>query len=291
MNKLSFALLAIVVGATVLVLKLLAYLASGSVALLSDALESIINIVASVMMAFSIWIAAKPADRNHNYGHQKAENISCLVEGILIIIAAVLIIEASVGRLLAPAGLGNVDVALVISLAATSLNGILAVVLLRESRRTGSIALEGDSKHLLSDVLSSVGVVIGLFIASVTGWFILDPLIALVVAFLLIKMGYDVLRKTTVDLMDQNCPDEEQLIREALAKVDGYIEYHDLKTRRVGTQVYSEFHLCVDGSCSTFQTHALTERIELELGKAVPDISINIHVETQAQTIGSTPTA
>ncbi len=287
MNKLRFAFLAIAVGAVVLVLKLLAYLTSGSVALLSDALESIINIVASVMMMFSIWIAAKPADLNHNYGHKKAENISALIEGLLIIIAAVLIIEASVGRLLAPEGLGNVDLALLISLSATSLNGILAIVLLRASGRTGSIALEGDAKHLMSDVFSSVGVVIGLFIASLTGWFILDPLIALVVASLLIRMGYSVLRKTSEDLMDQSCQEEERLVREVLARVDGYIEYHDLKTRKVGNQVFSEFHLCVDGSCSTSCSHALAEKIELEIGKVVPDITVTIHVETQAQAVGN----
>jgi cation diffusion facilitator family transporter len=274
-------MLAIVVGLFIFLLKLAAYFASNSVALLSDALESIINIVASIMMFAALSIAANPKDENHKYGHQKAENISALVEGVLIMVAAVLIIEASIGRIFDPAKFEDVDLGIIISLCATSLNGILATVMLRESKRNRSMALEGDAKHLFSDVMSSVGVVIGLFIASVTGWLILDPVIAMVVAVLLIKMGIGVLRRTSHDLMDSSCKGEEELIVKVLEKVGGFLEFHDLKTRRSGDKVYMDVHICMDGDVTLSQAHALSVRIEKELEAVVPGIVSNIHIEDQ----------
>jgi cation diffusion facilitator family transporter len=282
-NKKQIALLAIFGGAFVFLLKLLDFFTSNSVALLSDAMESIINIVASIMMFTALIIAARPEDEKHKYGHQKAENISALVEGVLIIIAAVLIIEAALGRLFNPVAFDNINLGIIISLSATSLNGLLAVLMWRESKRSRSMALEGDAKHLFSDVMSSIGVVIGLFIASVTGLYILDPLIALVVAALLIKMGIDVFRKTSQDLMDSSCEEEERTIIAILEKSQGYLEYHELKTRRSGHKVFMEVHLCVDGDVSVTKAHDLTVRIEKELELAVPGIVPNIHIEDQNQ--------
>jgi cation diffusion facilitator family transporter len=272
-------MLAIAGGIFILVLKMLAYVVSDSVALLSDAMESIINVVASVMMLTALIISARKPDEGHRYGHSKAENISALVEGVLIIIAAVLIVEATIGRLSSPVGFINIDLGLIISLCATSLNGVLAVILFRESKRNRSMALEGDAKHLFSDVISSVGVVIGLLVASVTGLLIIDPLIALVVAALLVRMGIGVFRKTSVDLMDSNCPEEEKIIVGVLDKTQGYLEYHGLKTRRSGDQVFMEVHLCVDGDTSVREAHELTERIERDLELAIPGISSTIHIE------------
>ena len=283
MNKKQIALLAIFGGVIIFLLKLLAFFTSNSVALLSDAMESIINIVASIMMFTALIIAARPEDEKHKYGHQKAENISALVEGVLIIIAAVLIIEAALGRLFNPVAFDNINLGIIISLSATSLNGLLAVLMWRESKRSRSMALEGDAKHLFSDVMSSIGVVIGLFIASVTGLYILDPLIALVVAALLIKMGIDVFRKTSQDLMDSSCEEEEKTIIAILEKSQGFMEYHELKTRRSGHKVFMEVHLCVDGDVSVSKAHDLTMRIEKELELAVPGIVPNIHIEDHTQ--------
>ena len=283
MNKKQIALLAIFGGVLIFLLKLLAFFTSNSVALLSDAMESIINIVASIMMFTALIIAARPEDEKHKYGHQKAENISALVEGVLIIIAAVLIIEAALGRLFNPVAFDNINLGIIISLSATSLNGLLAVLMWRESKRSRSMALEGDAKHLFSDVMSSIGVVIGLFIASVTGLYILDPLIALVVAALLIKMGIDVFRKTSQDLMDSSCEEEEKTIIAILEKSQGFMEYHELKTRRSGHKVFMEVHLCVDGDVSVSKAHDLTMRIEKELELAVPGIVPNIHIEDHTQ--------
>jgi cation diffusion facilitator family transporter len=282
-NKKQIAMLAIVGGIFILILKLLAYIISNSVALLSDAMESIINIVASIMLLAALTISARSEDENHKYGHQKAENISALVEGILIIIAAVLIVEATVGRLFNPVGFEDINLGMIISLCATCLNGILATIMLREAKKNRSMALEGDAKHLFSDVMSSVGVVIGLFVASVTGLFIIDPLIALFVAVILVKMGVDVLRKTSKDLMDSNCEEAEKSIIAVLEKTKGYLEYHGLKTRRSGNKVFMEVHLCLDGEVSVKEAHELTDKIENELELVVPGIKSVIHIEDQTQ--------
>jgi cation diffusion facilitator family transporter len=282
-NKKQIALLAIFGGFFIFLLKLLAFYTSNSVALLSDAMESIINIVASIMMLAAVIISARPEDDRHKYGHQKAENISALVEGVLIIIAAVLIIEAALGRVFNPVAFENINLGLILSLSATSLNGLLAFFLWRESKKNRSMALEGDAKHLFSDVMSSVGVVIGLFIASLTGLYILDPLIALLVAVLLIKMGIDVLRKTSQDLMDSNCEEEEKTIIAVLEKSQDYIEYHELKTRRSGSKVFMEVHICVDGDVSVSKAHDLTMKLEKELELAVPGIVPTIHIEDHTQ--------
>ena len=145
------------------------------------------------------------------------------------------------------------------------------------------MALEGDAKHLFSDVISSIGVVIGLFVANITELFILDPLIALIVAFLLVKMGVDVFRRTSKDLMDSNCAEEEKTIIAILEKTQGYLEYHGLKTRRSGDKVFMEVHLCVDGEVSVKEAHELTEKIEKALELAIPGILSIIHIEDQTQ--------
>jgi len=283
MRKQQVAMLAIFGGLGVFTLKLFAYLVSDSIALLSDAMESIINILASIMLLISLRIADRPEDEDHRYGHQKAENISAFVEGFLVLVAGLLIVEASLSRVLSPVELRNVDLGLVISLCATSLNLVLSFVLLKEARKSGSIALEGDSKHLLSDVLSSLGVVLGLFVASVTGWYILDPLLALVMAAIIVRMGLGILRKASLDLMDKSYPEAEERIHKVLGSIDGYIEFHDIKTRKSGNRVYAEFHLCVPGDLSVRDSHALTDKIETELKKEIPGLTLNIHIETEEQ--------
>lgn len=289
MDKMRIAAIAIIVGIAVFLLKVLAYLLSNSVALLSDAMESIINIVASVMMYLALTVASRPEDLDHKYGHYKAENISALIEGILIIIAAAVIVEASISRLLNPVPLENIDIGLLVSLGATSMNGALAAVMMREARKSQSMALEGDAKHLFSDVLSSVGVVVALFIATVTGLFILDSIIAIAVAVLLARMGVDVLRRTAHDLMDSTCEEEEQVIEEILDGNSGYIEYHDLKTRRSGRRIFMEVHMCLDGDLTVSEGNRIIMTIENDLRKAVPGIVPNIRIEDQTHCKGYTP--
>jgi cation diffusion facilitator family transporter len=284
-KKQQVAKMAVAIGLLIFFIKLAAYLISGSVALLSDAMESIVNIAASIMMLASIRVAMMPADADHRYGHQRAENISCLVEGILIVIAALLIIMASLGRLFDPQPFTSIGLALVVSLVATGLNGGMSYLLMRSSRQNGSIALEGDAKHLLSDVISSVGIVLGLILAEITGWYILDPLMALVVALLLIRMAYTVLAKTCHDLMDHSCPESEAVIESVLKEHGGFLQYHDLKTRHVGEDIYVEMHLCVPAMTSMAEAHQLTESIEDAIRKKIPSVVVSIHLETEKECV------
>ncbi len=283
MDKRKIAILAILVGLIVFVLKLIAYFLSNSVALLSDALESTINIVASIMMFYALNLASQPEDEDHRYGHQKAENISALVEGILIIIAAILIIEAAVGRLSDPIPLEDINLGLIISLGATSLNGILAWAMMKEARKSRSMALEGDAKHLFSDVVSSAGVVVGLIIAVLTDLYVLDSVIAMVVAVLLIRMGVEVLRKTTRDLMDATCEEEELVIVGVLEKNQDLLEYHDLRTRRSGTTVFMDVHICIDGKKTVSEGQGIVAKVEEELKVVVPGIVPNFRIEDETQ--------
>jgi cation diffusion facilitator family transporter len=280
MKKKQAALTALVCGIAIFGIKLVAYFVSNSVALLSDALESIVNIAASGLMLFSVCISERAPDSSHRYGHQKIEDISSLVEGIFIIIAALFIIYAAAGRLFQPAELFELDVAIAISMLATALNGGLSWLLIKTAKSWGSTALEGDAKHLFSDVISTVGVWIGLFVAQLTGWAFLDPVLAFAVAVLIIRMGAGLVLKASNRLMDHSCIAEEKKIKEILDRHSfQFIDFHDLKTRRHGNQVFAELHLSVDGSLSVKEAHDLTDHLEEELKEEHPNIKLTIHVE------------
>jgi cation diffusion facilitator family transporter len=280
MKKKQAALLAIFCGIAVFGIKLVAYFISNSVALLSDALESIVNIAASGLMLFSVCISERAPDSSHKYGHEKIEDISSLIEGIFIIIAAFLIIHAAAGRLFEPAELFELDLAIGVSVFATALNAGLSLLLIKTAKSHGSTALEGDAKHLFSDVISTAGVWIGLFVAQLTGWGFLDSILAFVVAALIVRMGAGLVLKSSNRLMDQSCKEEEAKIREVLGRHSfQFIDFHDLKTRRHGNQVFAELHLSVDGSLSVKEAHDLTDHLEEELKKEQPNVSLTIHVE------------
>jgi len=280
MKKKQAALIALVCGIAIFGIKLVAYFISNSVALLSDALESIVNITASGLMLFSVCISERAPDRSHKYGHEKIEDISSLVEGIFIIIAALLIIHAAAGRLFEPAELFKLDIAIGISMFATALNAGLSLLLSSTARAYGSTALEGDAKHLLSDVISSMGVWIGLFFAQLTGWGFVDSVLAFVVAALIVRMGAGLVLKSSNRLMDQSCIAEEKKIKEVLGRHSfQFIDFHDLKTRRHGNQVFAELHLSVDGSLSVKEAHDLTDQLEEELKEEQPNVNLTIHIE------------
>ncbi|MCW4009330.1 MAG: cation diffusion facilitator family transporter [Candidatus Bathyarchaeota archaeon] len=280
MQKKQAALIAIIGGVIILAVKLLAYVVSNSVALLSDALESIVNIAASGLMLFSVWLSDKPADDSHNYGHQKIEDISCLLEGIFIIVAALLIVNAAAGRLFTEVLPIELNLAIGISMAATAMNGGLSWILARSARESGSAALEGDSKHLLSDVISSAGIWVGLIIVGFTGWGIIDPVLAFIVAALIARMGLGLVRKSCGRLMDNSCKEEEAKIREVLLRHKfRFIDFHDMKTRRNGNLVFCELHLSVDGSLSVNDAHDLTDHLENELKEELPNANLTIHIE------------
>lgn len=280
MKKRQAALIALVCGIAIFGIKLVAYFVSDSVALLSDALESIVNIAASALMLVSVCISERAPDSSHKYGHEKIEDISSLMEGIFIVVAALLIIYAAAGRLFEPAELLELDIAIGISMLATALNAGLSLMLIKTAKSWGSTALEGDAKHLLSDVVSTVGVWIGLFVAQLTGWSFLDSVMAFVVAALVMKMGAELVLKCSNRLMDQSCIEEEKKIKEILGRhAFQFIDFHDLKTRRHGNQVFAELHLSVDGSLSVKEAHDLTDQLEEELKEEQPNINLTIHVE------------
>lgn len=284
MKKRQAALLALICGIAIFGIKLGAYFISNSVALLSDALESIVNIAASALMLCSVCISERAPDSSHKYGHEKIEDISSLMEGVFIIIAALFIIYAAAGRLFEPTELFEVDIAIGISIVATALNAGLSFMLIRTAKSWGSAALEGDAKHLFSDVVSTVGVWVGLVVAQLTGWSFLDSVMAFVVAALIIRMGVEIVLKCSNRLMDQSCIDEEKKIKEILGRHSyHFIGFHNLKTRRHGTQVFAELHLSVSGSLSVKEAHDLTDQLEEELKQEQPNVHLTIHVEPPEQ--------
>ena len=280
MKKQTAAYLAVAGGLAVFGIKLTAFFISNSVALLSDALESIVNIVASAIMLLSIRVSERPADESHKYGHEKVEDISSATEGVFVLAAAVFIILTAAGRIFAPVELLELNLAIIISVLATGINGLISLMLSRTSKATGSVALEGDAKHLLSDVVSSAGVWIGLVIVQLTGWLIVDTLLAFIVAAVIIRMGFGILSKSLNRLMDKSCPQEEAVIREVLdALGPSVIEYHDLKTRRQGNRVLAEVHLTVEDELSVRNAHDIVDRFEAELLRRAPSIALTVHID------------
>jgi len=280
MDKRGIAATAIVGGVAIFGIKLYSYYISGSVALLSDALESIVNIVASIMMYVSVRISEQPPDDNHRYGHQKIENISSFIEGALIIVAGALIGRAAVNRLLEPVTLVSLDIAIGLSLFATALNGVLSWLLMKKAEETRSMALEGDAKHLFSDVVSSIGVAFGLFIGQFLGIPVLDPLMAMIVAFMVLRLGLGLVYKSGSGLMDESCPETEEKIRKLMDRHKSqFVDYHNLKTRRSGDRVFAELHLSLDGSLSVQEAHDFTDHLEWDVENEIPSVDLTIHVE------------
>ena len=280
MDNRGAALVAVGGGLVIFAVKLGAWYISGSVALLSDALESIINIVASCLMLYSVYVSGRPADDEHHYGHQKVEYITSLAEGGLIITAAIFIIHTALERLSDPVPITSVGSALGINLFATALNGGLSWYLIRRSKETGSIALEGDAKHLFSDVVTSVGVAGGLYFSQLTGWIQADAIIALAVSVLIMRMGAVIILKSSRVLMDDHCPETEEKIEALLDRHrSNFVDYHDIKTRRSGTQVFAELHLSIDGEMTVKEAHDFTDHLEEDLKKELPDVAVTIHIE------------
>ena len=278
--KKKAALAAVVGGALVFSLKAYSWSISGSMALLSDAMESIVNLLASAMMYASVSIGDRPPDESHPYGHMKVESLSSLLEGALVSAAGVLIAVASVRRLFSPTALQNTGEAIVFSLVATGLNGLIAWFLARAAQKTGSMALKGDSVHLYSDVLSSLGVVAGVYVAEATGLTVLDPLIALVVSGVVLMMGSRLVLESCQTLMDPSCPESEEKIREVLARHHELFHgYHDLRTRRSGERVYADLHLDLREDLTVGEAHRLMDHLEEELRREAPWVEVTIHTE------------
>lgn len=288
MKAKNLALLSLGVALLVLLLKALAYGLTGSVALLSDALESTVNVLAAFLAYTAIRIAARPPDENHPYGHSKAEYFSAVAEGVFIVLAAGLIAFEALPRLLHPRPLEGLGPGLGVSLLATGGNALLAFHLIRQGRALRSPALVADGQHILSDVLSSLGVVAGVGLAGLTGLWALDPLLALLVAGQILYMGLGLIRGSVGGLMDEVLPEEElKAIEEVLRELPREaLEVHDVRTRRAGHRAFLEFHLVVPGRMSVEEAHALCDRLEKRLKERVAGLEVVIHVEPEAERQG-----
>jgi cation diffusion facilitator family transporter len=271
------------IGAALLtvVLKGAAWWITGSVGLLSDALESIINLVAATLAFCAVTYSAKPVDASHPYGHEKIEFFSSGVEGGLILVAAVGIGWAAIERLIVPRELEALGVGLSISLVAALINGIVAVILLRVGKAHHSIVLEADGQHLLTDVWTSVGVVAGLGLVLLTGLTWLDPIVALIIAGNILWTAFDLMRRSFDGLMDHSLPSTEQaLLREAIrGQLTPEMEYHALRTRRAGVRRFADFHLLVPGKMSVQLAHDVADRIEESVQILLPGLEMTIHIE------------
>lgn len=276
-----FAWLSIAAAVATMALKGVAYLLTGSVGLLSDALESLVNLAGALMALAMLTVAARPPDEDHAYGHGKAEYFSAGAEGALIVIAALSIAVAAVDRLMHPRPLQQLGLGLAVSAVAGLLNLAVALVLLRASRRHRSATLQASAHHLLTDVWTTVGVLVGVAAVAITGWLTLDPLVALAVAANIVWTGGRILRDSVAGLMDAALPaGEQRLLHELLRRyaAEG-VEYHALRTRRAGAQRFVSLHVLVPPTWSVQQGHDMLERIEADIRDALPPVTVLTHLE------------
>lgn len=275
----------IVVSLLVMGIKYWAYLLTGSVALYSDALESIVNVVTAVAALAAIRFSSQPADANHPFGHHKAEYFSAVLEGALIIVAAILILKEAYAAIQAPRAIETPFVGMAISAGASVLNLGWGIFLIQSGRIWRSPALVADGWHMITDVVTTVGVLVGLALAVVTGWAVLDAMIAGAVALHILGMGWKLARESMSGLIDEAvAPELETRIRAAISEhASGAIEAHDLRTRVAGRVTFIEFHLVVPGAMTVAEAHDICDRLEAVITALSPGADISIHVEPEGE--------
>lgn len=276
-----YAWLSIATAIVTISLKSIAYLLTGSVGLLSDALESLVNLTAAFMALAMLTIASRPPDELHAFGHSKAEYFASGVEGALILSAAAMICWTAIPRLVTPQPLEKVGIGLVVSLAASVANLLVGRILLGAGRKHRSIALEADAHHLMTDVWTSAGVLIGIAAVSITGWTRLDPIIALLVAVNIVWTGLKLLRRSALGLMDTALEDQDlTTIKQTLASyADRQVRYHALWTRQAGSRKFISVHILVPGQWSVQQGHQILEELDKEICRLIPGVHLFTHLE------------
>ena len=273
----------LVIGLAVLAIKYLAYAVTGSIALYSDALESLVNVATALTALLAVRLSQQPADANHPYGHHKVEYFSAVLAGTMIIVAAGLILREAWAGFRAPRMIDAPVPGLLLSGLASVINAGWAWVLVTAGRRHRSPALAADGRHLMADVVTSVGVTLGIVVAVATGWAVLDPAMAALVALNILWSGWQVIRDSLGGLMDAAVPEDRlALIRSAISQhAVGAIEAHDLRTRASGPATFVDFHLVVPGTMTVTESHAICDRIEGAIRSAVTGAMITIHVEPE----------
>lgn len=274
-------LLSIVAAVATIALKGIAYSITGSVGLFADALESLVNLVAALTAYFSLWYASRPADPNHTYGHEKIEFFSSGLEGVLVCVAGVGTVWYAIEHLFAPSDLASLDLGVGIAVAASLINLIVARILLNVGRRHGSIVLEADGHHLMTDVFTSIAVVIGLGLVALTKVRELDAVMALVVGLHIVATGFRLVRRSFDGLMDHALPIAEQTaLRDAIRRaLPSGAEFHHLRTRLAGRRKFADFHLLVDGSMTVRDAHLIAHEVEAKLRETLTGLEVTIHVE------------
>jgi cation diffusion facilitator family transporter len=276
-----YAWLSIAAALVTIALKTWAWQLTGSVGLLSDALESLVNLAGAIMALWVLHIVAQPADEEHAYGHGKAEYFASGFEGLLILLAAIGIIWTALQRLMQPQPLEAIDIGLAVSVVASLINLGVASVLMKAGRRHHSITLEADARHLMTDVLTSSGVILGLIAVRFTGWLWLDPALALLLAANILWTGGELLYRSVSGLMDSALPVEQQQQIEAV--LDIYrrqgIEFHALRTRQAGSRIFMSVHVLTPGSWTVRQGHDQLELIEADIRRVMPQAHVLTHLE------------
>jgi cation diffusion facilitator family transporter len=278
----KFIYLAIAAAAATITLKFVAWQLTGSVGLLSDALESCVNLIAAAIALFMITLAEKPADEEHAFGHYKAEYFSSAIEGGLIVLAAFSIIWAAIPRLIHPQPLENVGIGLLVAVGASGINLLVGLILIKNGRKNHSITLEADGKHLMTDVYTSVGVLLGIGLVKLSGWLILDAVVAIGVALNIVWTGYQLMRRSAMGLLDTSIPAEERdKIIEALQSLKSEnIDYHSLMTRQAGQRKFVAVHVLMPGCMTIQEGHTKIEKVEREIrGLFDAPVTVFTHLE------------
>jgi len=278
----KFVYLSIAAAIATIGLKLLAYSLTGSVGLFSDALESCVNLIAAVVALFMITLAEKPADEEHAFGHHKAEYFSSAVEGGLIVLAAFSIIWSAIPRLIHPQPLENVGIGLLVAVGASGINLAVGLILIKNGRKNHSITLEADGKHLMTDVYTSIGVLIGIGLVTISGWLILDALVAIGVAINILWTGYQLMRRSALGLLDTGIPETERSkILSALADLKPLgLEYHSLLTRQAGQRKFIAVHILMPGHLTIQEGHNMVEKVEKDIrGLFDSPVTVFTHLE------------
>lgn len=280
-NLTKFAWLSIAAAIATISIKTTAWAMTGSVGLLSDAAESVVNLVAAIVALIALTIAARPADDNHHFGHYKAEYFSAAIEGVMIFLAAAVIIWAAIDRLLHPSELQELGLGLAISVVASVINGVVAVVLLRAGRRYRSITLKADGHHLMTDVWTSVGVLVGVGLVWLTGWAWLDPVVAIAVALNILYTGSKLVAESSAGLMDVTLSDEDnariQQILDSFSSEE--ITFHAVRTRMAGSRRFMEFHVLVPGDWTVQEAHMQADYVIEAINDVFPDMWVTHHLE------------
>ncbi len=276
-----YAWLSIATALVTIVLKSGAYLVTGSVGLLSDAAESLVNLAAAIVALVALRVAVRPADDGHHYGHGKAEYFSAGVEGLMIFIAAGVILVSSVQRFLHPVALEHLGFGLGVSAVASVANGVVGVLLIRAGRRHRSVTLTADGKHLLTDVWTSVGVIIGVLLVGLTGWQRLDPIVAALVGLNILVTGYRLVSQSVIALLDAALPAQDVALVHGV--LDQYrtdtVDFAELRTRVSGRHRFVSLTVLVPGDWTVERGHDLATEVESEITKALPDTAVQTHLE------------